>query len=77
MNRYYAVVYCKDGTIHLWPGDSQEECLGALNELKENPKILKRMMSTTVIKRDMDNFKDGLIFGSPKSLNVIKEGKKK
>ena len=72
MTKYYAVVYCKDGTIHLWPGDDQEACLCKLKKLKKNPRVDERMQATTVIKRDLDNFKDGMIFGSPKSLNVVK-----
>lgn len=72
MTQYYAVVYCKDGTIHLWPGEDQETCLFKLESLKEDPRVSKRMQATTVIKRDLDNFKDGMIFGNPKSLNVVK-----
>ncbi len=73
MTQYYAVVYCKDGTIHLWPGDDQSDCVTKLREMAEDPKIRPRMSSTTVIKRDMDNFKDGQIFGCPKTYNVVKE----
>lgn len=74
MVKYFAVVYCKDGTSHLWPGDSQEECLDKLMEIRDS-KWGQRMLATTVIKRDMDNFKDGLIFGNPKSLNVLSKTK--
>lgn len=75
MTKYFAVIYCKDNTIHLWPGDTQEDCLEKLKTLAEDPRVRDRMKSTTVIKRDMDNFKDGLIFGNPKSLNVVRESK--
>lgn len=71
MEQYYAVVYCHDGTIHLWPGESQGACLEKLRKLRGNDKVRERMRSTTVIKRDMGNFRDGMIFGSPKSLNVM------
>lgn len=70
--KYFAVVYCYDNTIHLWPGDSQEECLNKLKELYKNDDIRERMKATTVIKRDMSNFKEGMIFGNPKSLNIVK-----
>ena len=73
MTQYYAVVYCKDKTIHLWPGEDQQDCVAKLMEMAEDPKIRPRMASTTVIKRDMDNFKDGQIFGCPKTYNVVKE----
>lgn len=71
MEQYFAVVYCKDGTMHLWPGKSKEDCLRKLNDMKDTPKINSRMKATTIIKRDMTNFKDGFIFGNPKSLNVM------
>lgn len=71
MDKYYGVIYLEDGTIHLWPGDSQKECLEKLKEIRDS-KWGERMKCTTVIRRNMDNFKDDLIFGNPKSLNVIK-----
>lgn len=76
MIKYFAVIYSKDGTIHLWPGDSQEECLNTLRDIRDNPIWGDRLASTTVIKRDMSNFKEGLIFGNPKSLNVMLERRK-
>lgn len=75
MDQYYGVVHLKDGTIHLWPGDSQEECLEILRRIKET--WGDRMKATTVIKRNLDNVKDGMIFGSPKSLDVMQEKNKK
>lgn len=78
--QYFAVVYTNDAwgnTIHLWPGDSQEDCLNKLREMKEDPRILERMEATTVIKRDMSNFKDNKIFGCPKSLDVMQEKPKR
>ena len=73
MTKYFAVVYCHDETIHLWPGESKEQCLEALSKLKSDPDISRRMKATTVIKRDMENFKDGFIFGNPKCLNVMEK----
>ena len=75
--RYFAVVYCYDGTVHLAPGSTQEECLERLRDMKLNPKTIERMEATTVIKRDMNNFKDDKIFGCPKSLNVMLEKARK
>ena len=69
-DRYYAVFYSKDGSIHLWPGSTQKECLEVLREVASSPKWGPRCMRTTVIKRDMSHCKDGFVFGSPKSLNV-------
>lgn len=71
-NKYYAVFYSIDGTIHLWPGDTQEECLSKLSKMLEDPKMFDRCESTTVIKRDMDRFNGNYIFGNPKSLNAKK-----
>lgn len=76
MDQYFAVIYSKNGEIHLWPGDSQNDCLVELRRVRDSKKWGHVIKSTTVIKRDMSNFKDGLIFGSPKSLNVMVEKKK-
>lgn len=70
--KYFAVVYCFDGTIHLWKGNTQEQCLNILRKMKKDPDVACRMESTTVIKRDMSNFKDNKIFGCPKSLDVMR-----
>lgn len=73
--QYFAVIYCDDGTIHLAPGETQEVCLEKLRRVKgEKAHIMK---ATTVIKRDMSNFKDGMIFGNPKSLDVMQEKEKR
>lgn len=73
MVKYFGVVYCRDGTIHLTkPQDTQQECLDKLRSWIKDPKCYERVESTTVIKREMDNFKGGFIFGNPKSLNVVK-----
>lgn len=75
-NKYFGVIYLQDDklgmTYHLFQKDTQEECLLLLKELAQTSEYASRMIATTVIKRDMDNFKEGLIFGNPKSLNVIK-----
>lgn len=72
MIKYFGVFYSKDNTIHLFPGDTQEECLDKLDYLiNSDPRVKERCLATTVVKRDMDNFKEGFIFGNPKSLNVM------
>ena len=69
-SKYFAVFYSTDGTIHLWPGDNQEVCLEKLKDMSIEEGIIDRLKATTVIKRDMSKFKDGMIFGCPKSLNI-------
>jgi len=75
-NKYFGVIYLKDNklgmTYHLFQKDTQEECLLLLKELAQTSEYAPRMIATTVIKRDMDNFKENMIFGNPKSLNVVK-----
>lgn len=78
--QYFGVVYQTPefkNAISLLPRDSKEECLEALRELRDDPKVHDRIAATTVIKRDMSNFKDGRIFGCPKSLDVMQEKPKK
>lgn len=75
MKQYYAVVYCKDGTIHLWPGKSKEDCMEKLTDMKHTEGVSERMESTTVINRDLENCKDGYIFGHPKCLDVMSSNK--
>ena len=72
--KYYLVIYCKDKTIHLWPGDLKQDCLEKLADMMTNQKVMERYENSTIIKRDMSNFKDGLIFG--KRLDVEREAKK-
>lgn len=73
-SKYYLVVYCKDKTIHLWPGDSKQDCLDKLADMMTDTKVMSRYEDSTIIKRDMSNFKDGLIFG--KRPDVEREAKK-
>ena len=72
--QYYLVIYCKDKTIHLWPGDSKQGCLEKLANMLAAESVMERYESSTIIKRDMSNFKDGLIFG--KRSDVEREAKK-
>ena len=76
MIKYFGVVYCHDGTVHLTkPQDTQQECLDKLKSWIEDPRCYERVAATTVIKREMDNFKDGRIFGNPKSLDIMRDKK--
>ena len=80
MEKYFAVVYQKPefkNAMMLLPCDDKEDALSKLRTLRDDPKVGPRIKATTVIKRDMANFKDGLIFGCPKSLNVLLEKPKK
>lgn len=56
---YYSVIYLKDNTIHLWPGKTKEECEAT------NKKIIKKykdkIKTTKIIKRNLNNYVDGLI----------------
>lgn len=73
--QYFAVVYCTEeykNSVHLLPCESKEACLEKLRKMREDPETRKRMKATTVIKRDMSNFKEGMIFGCPKSLDVLR-----
>lgn len=73
-SKYFLVLYCHDGTIHLWPGDTKADCLEKLADALENPKVSRLFDDATVIKRDMSNFPDGLIFG--KRPDVLREAGK-
>lgn len=78
---YYAVFYSKDGTIHLWPSEAkenqQQDCLDKLKGMIQNDsQIAERCKATTVIKRDMSQFKEGYIFGHSKSLDVAPKEEK-
>lgn len=63
MIQHYLIVYCNDGTIHLWPGKDYNECTMKLKKMKENKKIISKIKSSTIIKRDTSYFKEGLMFG--------------
>ena len=67
---YYATIYCKDGTIHLWPAPTREECEAKLYELFEDERILERTDRTTIIKREFGLSDNRYIFGCPESLNI-------
>ena len=66
---YYAVFYATDGTIHLWPNESKDECEQKLLRMLEKLDVYERCDRTTIIKREIvDGNK--YIFGCPKSLNM-------
>ena len=69
---YYAVFYSNDGTIHLWPGKSIEECEKKLIHVLQSKKCYMRCKRTTIISRDKETVgEDGYVFGSPNSRNVL------
>lgn len=71
MIKFYLVVYCKDETIHLWPGKDKEDCRNKLIDMCKNKKLKDRILSATIIQRDVSKIKDGLIFGSKNILESI------
>lgn len=58
--KFYLVVYLKDGTIHLWPGNSKEECLETKSKLLKS-KWKSKIKTFRFIKRNLNNCKDGYI----------------
>ena len=78
MIKYFGVVYLKNGATYITkPRDTQQECLDKLRSWLEEPQFHEEAAGTTVIKREMDNFKDGKLFGSPKSLDIMQEKAKR
>jgi len=73
--QYFVVLYRKNKVIELKPYDSKEKCLEILNKLQNNKELFALVEATTIIKRDMSNFKEGYIFGCPKTYNVCKSKK--
>lgn len=65
---YFAVIYCKDKTIHLWQNESKEECENKLLDLLKDKRVYDRAERTTIIKRDIKE--NDFVFGSPNSLNM-------
>lgn len=69
---YYAVFYSKDGTIHLWPGKSMEDCEKKLIETLRVKKCYDKCRRTTIMSREAKAVgKDGYVFGSPESRNML------
>ena len=65
---YYATIYCKDGTIHLWQADTKEACEQKLFDLMKDKRVYDRVDRTTIIKREVKD--NQYVFGSPNSLNI-------
>jgi hypothetical protein len=57
--KFYAVVYLYDGTVHLWPGDDKDKCFDEIKKL-QTTKWKGRIRGYNVIKRNLDNYKDGM-----------------
>lgn len=65
---YFATIYCKDNTIHLWPAETKEACEEKLLNLLKDHKVYDRVDRTTIIKRELQEGQ--YVFGSPESLNI-------
>lgn len=63
MTKFYLVYYCKDGSIHLLPKDSKEECQKVLNKMLTNKSTRDRYDNAMIIKRNLDAYDKGYIFG--------------
>ena len=73
-SKHYAVFYSKDGTIHLWPGESKEDCERKLYDMLKDKRVHDRCRRTTIIKRDAKTVgEEEFVFGSPASLNVLEK----
>ena len=69
---YYAVFYSIDGTIHLWPGNSVEECEKKLIHVLQSRKCYLKCKRTTIMSRDAKGVgEDGFVFGCPESRNML------
>ena len=66
---YYAVIYCKDSTIHLWQADTKEACEEKLFNLMKDKRVYDRVDRTTIIKRELKE-DNQYVFGSPNSLDI-------
>ena len=65
---YYATIYCKDKTIHLWQAETKEECEQKLFDLMKDKRVYDRIDRTTIIKREIKD--NQYVFGCPQSLNI-------
>lgn len=73
---YLAVVYSKDGSIHLLPEPDRDSAYRVLLTLRGDPQWSDRIEATTIAKRGAAGFNEGKIFGSPKSLDVMQLSEK-
>ena len=73
MEKHYLVIYSKDGSIHLWPANSRQECIKKANDMYSKEKVRELIEATTIIRRDIEENKK--LFGCPKSLNIMDGGK--
>ena len=68
MIKYFAVIYCVDGTIHLKEADTKEACEERLFNMLKDKRVYDKTERTTIIKRDIKD--NQYLFGSPNSLNI-------
>lgn len=63
MTKFYLVYYCKDGSIHLLPQDTKEECQKVLTKMLSTKATRDRYDNAMIIKRNLDAYDKGYIFG--------------
>lgn len=68
-NQYYAVFYTNDGSIHLIPADSQDDAETTIRNVLAKPRGKEVCKETAIIKRNLDNYLGGYIFGT-RGLNI-------
>ena len=80
MKKHFGVAYLKDGTISITkPKNTREEVVKVLENSLKDEALKARVERTTIIVREVDE-KDEYwryIFGSPNSLNLIKDDENK
>ena len=71
--KYFAVIYLKNGNTDLSkPLDTIEEAVALLKETIKGKE--DKVKATTISKRNMDLFKDDMLFGCPAKYNLVKGG---
>lgn len=75
MKQFYLVYYAKDGTIHLWPAKTQEECIALGKKMMKDKDRFNYCEATNVIFRDTETFANEKLFGIKDKFNFknIKE----
>ncbi len=63
MTVFYLVFYATDGTIHLLPKQSKEECQQSLQKMFKDKRICDRYKNSMIIKRNLDAYDQGYVFG--------------
>ena len=74
MKQFYLVYYAKDGTIHLWPGKSREECAEMGKKMMSDKDRSNYCEATNIICRDTEYFVDNKLFGVKNKYNFKNKG---